>query len=98
MPSRRATAWAHLNDAVTALGTLPPSATSPVSRIAAGTRGGCVSVYKSRDHGHIEFEEMCLGTMRATAFLEAEACGATGAGAAREPHFLVEGRPSPEVA
>jgi len=81
LPSQRATAWAHLNDCVTALGARPGGGASgprALARLAVGTRGGQMFVYKSRDHAHLEFEEMVLGTMRSSAFVEAEQCGAAG--------------------
>ena len=46
--------------------------------LGVGTRGGQVFVYKSRDHTHVECDEMVLGTEGPGAFNEAERCGAAG--------------------
>ena len=78
IPDRKATAWAHLNDAVTAVGCRASDGPGAPARLGVGTRGGQVFVYKSRDHTHVECDEMVLGTMRAGAFNEAERCGAAG--------------------
>lgn len=78
VPSRRATAWAHLNDAVTAVGCRASDGPGAPARLGVGTRGGQIFVYKSRDHTHLECDEMVLGTMRTGAFNEAERCGAAG--------------------
>ena len=78
IPDRKATAWAHLNDAVTAVGCRASDGPGAPARLGVGTRGGQVFVYKSRDHTHVECDEMVLGTMRSGAFNEAERCGAAG--------------------
>ena len=44
-----------------------------------------------RDHEHLEFEEMVLGTMRSSAFVEAEQCGAAGVKSSFEAGGALEG-------
>ena len=78
IPDRKATAWAHLNDAVTAVGC------QRVGR-SWGSSPGSVSVQEaarssstSQRSYPCRCDEMVLGTMRAGAFNEAERCGAAG--------------------
>ena len=55
LPSSKATAWAHLNDCVTTIGARAGESnavgSAACARVAVGTRGGQMFVYKSRGRG-----------------------------------------------
>jgi len=90
IPSGRATAWAHCNDAITSIAATKARIVGPKSkdgrRIAVGLRGGQIFTYTSKAHNDLLFDEMVLTTMRAGAFLEAERCGATGIDQGKNNH------------
>lgn len=82
LPSQKATSWAHLNDAITAV----RSTDIPKHRrIAVGLRGGQIFSYTSRSYDRLDFDDLYHSTVRAGAFLEAEKVGTSGVAPATSP-------------
>lgn len=75
-PSRRATSWAHVNDAITTLAVCHRRPSG--YHVAIGLRGGQVFGYTAKSNASLDFDDMYLATVRAGAFHEAEKVGTSG--------------------